>query len=58
MKISIERGSLPWTSLIPLYARYLEHNKENSIYKDKISYEMINKMDYDFAEIKTFFDPS
>lgn len=58
MKVSIERGSLQWTSLVPLYARYLEHKKENSIYKDEISYEMINKMEYDFTEINSFFDPS
>ena len=56
MQLSIPYGSLQWTSLVSLYARYLEYLKKDSIYKDEISYQIVNQLDYDFTEIKNQID--
>jgi len=56
LQLSIPYGSLQWTSLVSLYARYLEYLKKDSIYKDEISYQIVNQLDYDFTEIKNQID--
>ena len=56
MKISIKYGSLAWTSLVSLWARYLDYQNENPLYKDELSNIIIKNLEYDFSEIAKNID--
>lgn len=50
-KIKIKKGSVQETLIIPLYGRKLCTERFSSLYEDKISVDVINKLDYDFSDL-------
>lgn len=50
MKERVDLSGVSETMLVPLYSRALENNRENPAFYDKTAIEIINNLDYDFAE--------
>jgi O-methyltransferase involved in polyketide biosynthesis len=56
-KIKIELGKVQETLLLPLWGRAVETQKQNPRLIDKVAFEIINKIDYDFSTISNNINP-
>jgi O-methyltransferase involved in polyketide biosynthesis len=50
-KVSIEKGNIQETLLLPLWGRAYETQKANPRLVDKKAVEIVEKLDYDFSAI-------
>ena len=56
MKQKIEKNTVQETLIIPLYSRKIAKEKFPDLINDKISEDIIGKIDYDFSDKKKFFN--
>lgn len=54
----VKWGSVEWTMLCTLYLRAYESRSEHSILADHAAAAAVDRIDYDFARIKRYVNPS